>query len=270
MKSRRFAWLGIAVLPASGASGTPALTLRPPPTPGRRSAARRNPHALVEPPDVDVSALPLECRRRTRADPCGTQGRPRRRPAILLSLRMGRWRTKTSRRRFARQSRRALCLRIVNDLRDRAAAKARRQAAIPRVCRCRMPAPATARYVGYLNHTIEDRWTPRSPLDTNVHFHGYEGPPEREENIFLSTLSTPMHACEYHVTIPRLSRPELTCTTRTRTARRTSGRLGLDGVGSWSPGSAANRALGAARDHAALSNSGRSWSIAFAPGRIGF
>ena len=65
-----------------------------------------------------------------------------------------------------------------------------------------MPAPITHHYVGYLNHTIDDRWMAMAPIDTNIHLHGYEGP-ESEENIFLSTLSTPMHACEYHITIPR-------------------------------------------------------------------
>ena len=45
-----------------------------------------------------------------------------------------------------------------------------------------------------------------SPVDTNVHLHGFEGPPV-DENIFLSTLSTPMHACEFHVTIPATQPP---------------------------------------------------------------
>ena len=44
------------------------------------------------------------------------------------------------------------------------------------------------------------------PVDTNIHLHGFEGP-AAEENIFLSTLSTPMHACEYRITIPATQPP---------------------------------------------------------------
>jgi FtsP/CotA-like multicopper oxidase with cupredoxin domain len=44
------------------------------------------------------------------------------------------------------------------------------------------------------------------PLDVNLHLHGFEGPPE-QENVFLSTLSTPAHACEYDITIPSTQPP---------------------------------------------------------------
>ncbi|MGH8361888.1 MAG: multicopper oxidase domain-containing protein, partial [Gammaproteobacteria bacterium] len=60
--------------------------------------------------------------------------------------------------------------------------------------------------MGYLNHVIDDRYFAPKPIDTNLHLHGFEGPAS-EENIFLSTLSTPMHACEYRVTIPRTQPP---------------------------------------------------------------
>ena len=71
-----------------------------------------------------------------------------------------------------------------------------------------MPSARTIHYVGYLNHTIDDRYMHAHPVDTNIHLHGFEGPAD-EENIFLSTLSTPMHACEYRVTIPRTQPPGL-------------------------------------------------------------
>jgi len=61
-------------------------------------------------------------------------------------------------------------------------------------------------YVGYLNHTIDDRYMKVKPVDTNIHLHGFEGPAD-QENVFLSTLSTPMHACEYHITIPATQPP---------------------------------------------------------------
>jgi FtsP/CotA-like multicopper oxidase with cupredoxin domain len=69
-----------------------------------------------------------------------------------------------------------------------------------------MPAGTTLTHVGYLNHTINDRYMPVTVLDTNLHLHGFEGPAS-EEDVFLSTLSTPMHACEYDVTIPRTQPP---------------------------------------------------------------
>ena len=57
-----------------------------------------------------------------------------------------------------------------------------------------------------LNHTIDDSYMSVKPVDTNIHLHGFEGP-AAEENIFLSTLSTPMHACEYRITIPATQPP---------------------------------------------------------------
>lgn len=71
-----------------------------------------------------------------------------------------------------------------------------------------MPFATTTHYVGYLNHTIDDRYLRGRPVDTNVHLHGFEGPAD-EENIFLSTLSTPMRACEYRIAIPRSQPPGL-------------------------------------------------------------
>jgi FtsP/CotA-like multicopper oxidase with cupredoxin domain len=92
-------------------------------------------------------------------------------------------------------------IRIVNDIAGPSKGERVASTAIPACMPMAMPAPVTHQYVGYLNHTIDDRYMSVPPVDTNLHLHGFEGP-ESEENIFLSTLSTPMHACEYHVTIP--------------------------------------------------------------------
>jgi FtsP/CotA-like multicopper oxidase with cupredoxin domain len=74
---------------------------------------------------------------------------------------------------------------------------------LPSACRpMPMPMPPVIHRVGYLNHTIDDRYLPMPASDTNVHLHGFEGP-AAEENIFLSTLSTRQGACEYVITIPR-------------------------------------------------------------------
>jgi FtsP/CotA-like multicopper oxidase with cupredoxin domain len=97
-------------------------------------------------------------------------------------------------------------IRIVNDLTTPSKGEHVASTAIPACMPMAMPAPITVHYVGYLNHTIDDRHMHVRPVDTNLHLHGFEGPAS-EENIFLSTLSTPMHACEYHITIPRTQPP---------------------------------------------------------------
>lgn len=97
-------------------------------------------------------------------------------------------------------------LRIVNDLRGQSVGEAVSSTAIPPCMPMRMPAPPVVHYVGYLNHVIDDRYFAPPPVDTNFHLHGFEGPAS-EENVFLSTLSTPMHACEFRITIPRTQPP---------------------------------------------------------------
>ncbi|MGZ5231264.1 MAG: multicopper oxidase family protein [Burkholderiales bacterium] len=78
--------------------------------------------------------------------------------------------------------------------------------AIPQCMPMPMAAAPVIHYVGYLNHPIDDRYMSVPPLDTNIHLHGFEGPAD-QENVFLSTLSTPVHACEYHITVPRTQPP---------------------------------------------------------------
>ena len=97
-------------------------------------------------------------------------------------------------------------LRIVNDLKGRSPGESVASTAIPACAPMTMPPPTTLHFVGYLNHTIDDRPLQMAPVDTNIHLHGFEGPAS-EENIFLSTLSTPMHACEYRITIPKRQPP---------------------------------------------------------------
>jgi FtsP/CotA-like multicopper oxidase with cupredoxin domain len=92
-------------------------------------------------------------------------------------------------------------VRIVNEIAGASKGEAVASTAIPACMPMAMPAATTTQYVGYLNHTIADRYASMPQADTNLHLHGFEGP-ATEENPFLSTLSTPMHACEYHITIP--------------------------------------------------------------------
>ncbi len=99
-------------------------------------------------------------------------------------------------------------LRIVNDISTPSKGERVSSNAIPSCMPMAMAMGRTpvAHYAGYLNHTIDDSWYPKRAVDTNIHLHGFQGPASQED-IFLSTLSTPMHACEYHVTIPRTQPP---------------------------------------------------------------
>lgn len=155
---------------------------------------------LVEPPDVDVWKLPLDATGEhelilaVHRDGHGNDARycytyvwngQEQTMAPTIHVRRG--------EHFA--------IRIVNDISGPSKGEQVASTAIPACMPMAMPAPKTHHYVGYLNHTIDDQWMHLAPVDTNLHLHGFEGP-ESEENIFLSSLSTPMHACEYHVTIP--------------------------------------------------------------------
>lgn len=97
-------------------------------------------------------------------------------------------------------------LRLVNDLTWPSRGESIASTALPACMPMNMRGIASATYAGYLNHPVLDRTFEKMRSDTNIHFHGFEGPAE-QENIFLSTLSTPMHACEYHVQIPRTQPP---------------------------------------------------------------
>jgi FtsP/CotA-like multicopper oxidase with cupredoxin domain len=159
------------------------------------------PHELVEPPNVDVWTLPVnasgehELILAVHKDGKGDSERYCYRyelngvvqtVAPTIRVRPG--------DHFA--------VRIVNDISGPSRGEAVASTALPACMPMAMPAPTTNHYVGYLNHTIDDQWMHVPAVDTNLHLHGFQGPAS-EEDIFLSTLSTPMHACEYHLTIPR-------------------------------------------------------------------
>ncbi|MBS0381483.1 MAG: multicopper oxidase domain-containing protein, partial [Proteobacteria bacterium] len=97
-------------------------------------------------------------------------------------------------------------VRIVNDISGPSPGEDVPSASIP-ACQPMSMAPAPAQHwTGYLNHVIDDRYFAPKPIDTNLHLHGFEGPAS-EENVLLSTLSTPMHACEYVISIPHTQPP---------------------------------------------------------------
>lgn len=97
-------------------------------------------------------------------------------------------------------------LRIVNDISGQSRGEFVSSTVIAACMPMPMPMAPAVHYTGYLNHVLDDRWMPKPAVDTNIHFHGFQGP-ALEENIFLSTLSTPMHACEYHLTVPKTQPP---------------------------------------------------------------
>lgn len=99
-----------------------------------------------------------------------------------------------------------LAIRVVNDIAGQSPGENVPSTAIPACKPMRMGAAPAQHWLGYLNHVIEDRYFHVPAMDTNLHLHGFEGPAS-EENVFLSTLSTPMHACEYRLTIPRTQPP---------------------------------------------------------------
>jgi FtsP/CotA-like multicopper oxidase with cupredoxin domain len=95
----------------------------------------------------------------------------------------------------------AFAIRLVNDIASQSKGEYVNASALP-PC---MPMPVheapVEHYAGYLNHILTERRVEMKPVDTNLHVHGFEGP-EAEDNVFLSTLSSPMHACEYVYHLP--------------------------------------------------------------------
>jgi FtsP/CotA-like multicopper oxidase with cupredoxin domain len=97
-------------------------------------------------------------------------------------------------------------IRIVNDIAGQSKGETAASTALPPCKPMMMPDAPVHHWVGYLNHTIDDRRMPIAGLDSNLHLHGFEGPAAME-NVFVSSLSTPLHACEYDITIPATQPP---------------------------------------------------------------
>lgn len=156
---------------------------------------------LIEPPQVDVGTLPLDDLGRHELIMRVAQDGPRfcfhytlngTMQIVAPTLRTHRG------ERFA--------IRLVNEISGPAPGATLKASVLAPCMPAQMPAAKVATYSGYLNHTIYAHTMAMKPLDVNLHLHGFEGPPE-QENVFLSTLSTPAHACEYDVTIPSTQPP---------------------------------------------------------------
>ena len=190
------AWV-FAAVPSAGAASAPSK--------GGVCGPRALSSELVEPPNVEVWKLPVNAQGEHELILAAhTDGHG---AAIRYCYRYewnGTVQTMAPTIRVRRGEH--FAIRIVNDIAEQSKGERLASSAIPPCMPMAMPAPFTNHYVGYLNHTIEDRYMHVSPVDTNLHLHGFEGP-ESEEQIFVSTLSTPMHACEYHFTIPPTQPP---------------------------------------------------------------
>ncbi len=202
MNSRYFIWAAAMLVLAGFGGAMPAAGSA---SPARHHAPACGPLAdagtLQEPPNVDVWTLPLNASHEHELI-LAVHGDAKafcyryvlnggvQRVAPTIRVRRG--------EHFA--------LRIVNDIAGPSKGANVASSAIPPCMPMQMPPAKVTHYVGYLNHTIDDRYVSVPPIDTNIHLHGFEGP-ALEENIFLSTLSTPMHACEYHITIPATQPP---------------------------------------------------------------
>ncbi len=202
MKSKRLLWLAVVAALLWAGAGAPRIGLgavgkpHAPPC-GVPDSAR----TLVEPPDVEVWTLPTN----SEGD-----------HELILSVHTdgtrfcykyqwnGETQTVAPTIRVRRGER--FAVRIVNDIPGPSRAAHLPSAAILPCRPMDMPPAPTVHYAGYLNHTIDDRLMRVPPIDTNLHLHGFEGPAD-QENVFLSTLSTPAHACEYRITIPATQPP---------------------------------------------------------------
>lgn len=157
--------------------------------------------ALSRPPEIEVSSLPVNDRGlheivlRVAQDKVRfcyryTLGGAEEHVAPILRVHRG--------ERFA--------MRIVNELSGPAKGAAMAASAIPPCSPAPMKMAQPRAFTGYLNHAFYAHYAQMKPTDVNIHLHGFQGPAS-QENVFLSTLSTPAHACEYDITVPRTQPP---------------------------------------------------------------
>ena len=192
--------LALAVLSATGLAPQSGLAA-PTPTAAGACGPVSQAHVVVEPPDVEMWNAPV--------DASGEH-------ELILAVHndgqrfcyVYRWQGVVHYVAPAIHVQRGerFAIRLVNDIASQSPGESVPSTAIPACKPMTMPAAPVQHWVGYLNHTIDDRDFNMKPLDTNLHLHGFEGPAS-DENVFLSTLSTPMHACEYRITIPRTQPP---------------------------------------------------------------
>lgn len=98
-------------------------------------------------------------------------------------------------------------VRIVNELAGPARGLTMRASALAACKPQTMTSLPVREYAGYMNHPIFAREMPAMrDDDVNLHMHGFEGPPQ-EDDVFLSTSSSPDRACEYAFTVPKTQPP---------------------------------------------------------------
>jgi FtsP/CotA-like multicopper oxidase with cupredoxin domain len=201
MQIRRSLWTGLVILLAwLGGAASPASTPATPKPAPLVCGALGGSHQFAEPPDVDVWTLPVNAGGEHELIlTVHTDGQALNQRFCYHYVENGVEQTVAPTIRVRRGEH--FAIRVVNEIGGPSKAARLASTQIPPCMPMPMPTSAVTHYVGYLNHTIDDRFMPTGALDTNLHLHGYQGPAS-EENVFLSTLSSPLHACEYHVTIP--------------------------------------------------------------------
>ena len=154
------------------------------------------PGPIVEPPQIEMSSLPLDDRGKHELDSnvvragdrfCYryTLDRVEQSVAPILRVHPGE----------------SFAVRIVDQLHGPAPGATMAASALAPCKPQSMPDVMPHEYVGYMNHLIESRMMSMPDVDANLHFHGFEGSP-LQDDVFLSALTTPAHACEYELTIP--------------------------------------------------------------------
>ncbi len=197
MRSHLRAFIAAAACLCSAICAVPPAHAASQPPPSTRCGAPVAPGPLVQPPQIEASSLPPNdlgvhelvlgvARAGDRFCYRYALDGVEQNAAPVLRVHRG--------ERFA--------VRIVNEISTPAAGAHVAASALTQCMPAAMAMPKTTAFVGYLNHMMYASYAPMSDTDVNLHLHGFEGPPE-QENIFLSTLSSSAHACEYDVTIPR-------------------------------------------------------------------
>ncbi len=97
-------------------------------------------------------------------------------------------------------------IRIVNELDGPAPGATMPASALPPCSPMSMKVVPKRRFVGYMDHELVTETMSMKDVDVNLHLHGFEGSAHQDDP-FLSSLSTPAHACEYVYSVPLTQPP---------------------------------------------------------------
>jgi len=197
----RFCWTFVSIFGFFALASTAAPAEAKPPPRSFECGSPAKTSEIAEPPDVPVSLLPLNARHAHEL--VLTVHRDGERFCYRYKLNGVAYSVPPTIRVHRGEH---FAFRLVNALHGKTGAENISSSAIAPCMPMPMPKPQKMIQAGYLNHPVTD-FAARMPwYDTNIHFHGFQGP-AAQENIFLSTLSTPTHACEYDLAVPQSQPP---------------------------------------------------------------